>query len=294
MKLLFVAFLATWTMRILSCNTIIQNGKLIRQFVERHAEIREKTVKDVLKFKYQEMEELKAEIEDLEEQKTYEDLSEQKFPDNHEVLDEDYSSDYFDKFLEDEKNSNIQEHDDEEATITIVKESVDSDDTEIKNDELEEDDTGCDGPEFDDFYGEFCPKEYRAKRDAAGDFLGGIVQTGEKLLEGNIGGSITTFLKTVARPVYHYFIQSDNDPAMEKFTNRFVPETSFQGASNAIMMEGAAEAGDGARVWDTMHYNSEAWNPRSSWTHLKDRSEAEQLAFKKYIPTILMTPWLKE
>merc|ERR1712101_45569 len=27
--------------------------------------------------------------------------------------------------------------------------------------------------------------------------------------------------------------------------------------------------------------------PRSSWIHLKDRSEAEQLAFKKYIPTIL-------
>ena len=227
------------------------------------------------------MEELKAEIEDLEEQTTYEDLSEQK------VLDEDYSSDYFDKFLEDEKNSNIQEHDDEEATITIVKESVNSDDTEIKNDKLEEDDTGCDGPEFDDFYGEFCPKEYRAKRDAAGDFLGGILQTGEKLLEGNIGGSITTFLKTVARPVYHYFIQSDNDPAMEKFTNRFVPETSFQGASNAIVMQGAVDAGDGGRVWDTMNYNSEEWNPRSSWTHLKDRSQTEKLAFKKDIPTIL-------
>merc|ERR1712002_540876 len=98
---------------------------------------------------------------------------------------------------------------------------------------------------------------------------------------------ITTFLKTVARPVYHYLIQSNNDPVMEKFTNRFVPETSFQGSSNAIMMQGAAEVGDGARVWDTMHHNSEAWNPRSSWTHLKDRSEAEQLAFKKYIPTIL-------
>merc|ERR1712240_444096 len=216
------------------------------------------------------MEELKAEIEDLKEQTTYEDLSE------HKVLDEDYSSNYFDVFLEDEKNSNIQEHGDKEATITVVKESVNSDDTEIKNDELEEDDTGCDGPEFDDFYGEFYPKEYRAKRDAAGDFLGGILQTGEKLLEGNIGGLITTFLKTVARPIYHYFIQSDNDPAMEKFTNRFVPQTSFQGASNAIVMQGAVEAGDGGRVWDTMNYNSEEWNPRSSWTHIKDRSQSEK------------------
>ena len=227
------------------------------------------------------MEELKAEIEDLEEQTAYEDLSEQK------VLDEDYSSNYFDKFLEDEKNSNIQEHGDEEATITIVNESVSSNDTKIKNDELEEDNTGCDGPEFDEFYGEFCPKGYRTKRDTAGDFLGGIVQTGERLLEGNIGGSITTFLKTVARPIYHYFIQSDNDPAMEKFTNRFVPETNFQGASNAIVMQGAVEAGDGGRVWDTMNYNSEAWNPRSSWTHIKDRSQSEKLAFKRDIPTIL-------
>merc|ERR1712121_441225 len=146
---------------------------------------------------------------------------------------------------------------------------------------------GCDGPEFDEYYGEFCPKQYRIKRDAAGDFLGGIVQTGEILLEGNIGGSITLFLKTVARPIYHYFIKSDNDPAMEKFTNRFVPETNFQGASNAIVMQGVVEAGDGGRVWDTMNYNSEAWNPGSSWTHLKDRSQSEKLAFKRDIPTIL-------
>merc|ERR1712240_574193 len=40
-------------------------------------------------------------------------------------------------------------------------------------------------------------------------------------------------------------------------------------------------------VWETMHQNLEAWNPRSCWNHLKDRSQAEKLAFKKYIPTIL-------
>ena len=67
MKLLFVALLATWTVRILSCRTVIQNGKLIRQFVERHAE---KTMEESLKFKLQEMERLKTEIEELEEQKT--------------------------------------------------------------------------------------------------------------------------------------------------------------------------------------------------------------------------------
>merc|ERR1712208_92018 len=36
-----------------------------------------------------------------------------------------------------------------------------------------------------------------------------------------------------------------------------------------------------------MHRTSEAWNPRSSWNHIKDRSQAEKIAFKKYIPTIL-------
>ena len=66
---------------------------MIRQFVERHAE---KTVEESLKFKHQEMERLKTEIEELEEQKTDEDLT-----DNREVLDEYISSDYFDKFLED-------------------------------------------------------------------------------------------------------------------------------------------------------------------------------------------------
>merc|ERR1711895_4380 len=36
-----------------------------------------------------------------------------------------------------------------------------------------------------------------------------------------------------------------------------------------------------------MHQNTEAWNPRSSWSHLRDRTQAEQRAFKKFIPTIL-------
>ena len=45
MKLLFVVFFATWTVKILSCRTVVQNGRLIRQFVERHAE---KTVEESL------------------------------------------------------------------------------------------------------------------------------------------------------------------------------------------------------------------------------------------------------
>jgi len=222
------------------------------------------------------MEELKAEIEKLEEKMIQKELSKKLDLVSVEESQVDYSIDYFDKFLEPNNNPDFQENGEKEAM-----------DNEIRDDELEEDDEGCDGPEFDEYYGEFCPKQYRIKRDTAGDFLGGIVQTGEQLLEGNIGGSITSFLKTVARPIYHYFIKSDNDPAMEKFTNRFVPETSLHGASNAIIMEGAVEAGDGGRVWDTMRGSAEKWNPRSSWTHIKDRSHSEKIAFKKEIPAIL-------
>ena len=254
-----MAFLAISTVRILSCRTVIENGRKIRQFVERHEE---KAVEESLKLKYQEMERLKTEIEELEEQKTDENLQ-----DDRGNLDEDINSDYFDKFLEDGE----EEQDDEEATIIDVM----------------DEDKECNGPEFDDFYEEFCPDEHRFKRDATDDFLGGIWKTGEKFLDGNIGGSITTFLKTLAQPVFHYLIHSNNDPVMEKFTTRFIPETTLQGSSNALRMQGAAEEGDGAMVWETMHQNSEAWNPRSSWNHLKDRSQAEKLAFKKYIPTIL-------
>ena len=231
---------------------------------------------NLLIFQHLKMEELKAEIEKLEEKMIQKELSKKLDLVNNEESEVDYSIDYFDKFLEPNNDSDFQENGEKEAI-----------DNEIRDDEREEDDEGCDGPEFDEYYGEFCPKQYRIRRDAAGDFLGGIVQTGEQLLEGNIGGSITSFLKTVTRPIYHYFIKSDNDPAMEKFTNRFVPETSLHGASNAIIMEGAVEAGDGSRVWDTMRDSAEKWNPRSSWTHIKDRSHSEKVAFKKEIPAIL-------
>jgi len=114
-----------------------------------------------------------------------------------------------------------------------------------------------------------------------------MLSSGEKFIDGNIGGSVTTFLKTLIQPMFHYFIQSDNDPVMEKFTNRFIPETTLQGSSNGLRMIGAAQEGDGNMVWETLHQNTEAWNPRSSWTHIKDRSDAEQRTFKQFIPTIL-------
>ena len=275
MKLLFVAFLMAWTMECLSCRLVIHLQ------AEQQAVIKGKTIDDELRIKYQRLKELKAEIEKLEDQKSQEQVDEYGFPMNPEALQGDYvdASDYTDKFLE--------HGDDEEATVTIDEESVDTDNIGTRDDKPEEEDEGCDGPEYDNYYGEFCPRKHKSKRDATEDFLGGLWKTGEKLLDGNIGGSVTTFLKTVCQPIYHYLIRSDNDPVMKKFTSRFIPETNLQGSSNAIMMHGAAEEGDGSRVWETMHRNAQSWNPRSSWTHILKRPDAEKKAFAKFIPAIL-------
>ena len=260
MKLIFMAFFAISTVRILSCRTVTENGRKIRQFVERHEK---KTVEESLKLKQLEMDKLKTEIDEMEEQKTDENV--QVYSDYEDISD-DYL--FFDKFLEDKE----EEKEDKEVIILDGE------------DEAKE----CNGPEFDDFYEEFCPLYiHRVKRDATDDFLAGIWKTGEKFIDGNIGGSVTTFLKTLIQPMFHYFIHSDNDPVMEKFTNRFIPETTLQGSTNGLRMIGAAQEGDGAMVWETLHQNTEAWNPRSSWNHIRDRTEAEQRAFKKFIPTIL-------
>ena len=48
---------------------------------------------------------------------------------------------------ENEKDSNIQRQDDEKTTITLVNNTAISNDTRIKNNKLEEDNEGCDGPE---------------------------------------------------------------------------------------------------------------------------------------------------
>ena len=96
-----------------------------------------------------------------------------------------------------------------------------------------------DGEEYEDYYGEFFPVETHNKRDA-GEVLEGLVESGGKLLSGNLVGSLTSFLKTLAKPVFQYFIKSDNDHAMTKFTHRVLPETGFKGSPKAIEISRAA------------------------------------------------------
>ena len=129
-----------------------------------------------------------------------------------------------------------------------------------EDDEIEE----IYGEEYEDYYGEFFPVEAREKRDA-GEVLEGLMESGGKLLNGNMVGSLTSFLKTLAKPVFQYFIKSDNDHAMTKFTHRVLPETGFKGSPKVIEISRAAQQGDGEGVWTKLAENSRQWNPRSSY-----------------------------
>ena len=83
MKLLLVTLLAIWTVRILSCGTVVQNGRRIQQFVDRQGK---KTVDEALRLKRLGIDKIK-EIEEREEQETdenmqvhsdYEDISDER------------------------------------------------------------------------------------------------------------------------------------------------------------------------------------------------------------------------
>ena len=72
-------------------------------------------------------------------------------------------------------------------------------------------------------------------------------------------------LKTIAKPVYHWVIETDNDKVMEKFTKRMLPETQFQGHNEEYKIKSLAEDGDGAFVWTTYSQNSLKWNPEQNF-----------------------------
>ena len=59
-------------------------------------------------------------------------------------------------------------------------------------------------------------------------FTSGLIKAGEKLLDGSPDGFIVEMFKTIAKPIYNWMISIDNDPVMEKFTNRILLETQFR------------------------------------------------------------------
>ena len=211
------------------------------------------------------------------------------FDDFAEILPEEFGHSGNGENITDEKASDETQDDGDYPEFPTTKNDIDYDYSEfemVKQELVDVDKTEeYEDEKYEDYYGEFFPKEKRDKRDA-GEVIDGLVESGEKLLSGNMVGSITTFLKTLAKPVFHYFIKSDNDKAMTKFTHRLLPETGFKGSPNALMISKAARQGDGERVWSTIAENTQTWNPRSSFKNDKFHKIEVHLECRRNIPII--------
>ena len=72
-------------------------------------------------------------------------------------------------------------------------------------------------------------------------------------------------VKTLAKPIYSWVINTDNDPVMEKFTNRMYTETLFRGHHGKHKISSHAQQGDGAALWQAMSKNSLLWNPEQKF-----------------------------
>ena len=95
-------------------------------------------------------------------------------------------------------------------------------------------------------------------RQKRSSFTNGLVRAGEKLLDGSPGGFLVEMVKTITKPIYNWMISTDNDPVMEKFTNRILPETQFRGHHDEHKISSHAQQGDAATVWQTMSRKSMA------------------------------------
>ena len=95
-------------------------------------------------------------------------------------------------------------------------------------------------------------KYIEARRQKRSGFTTGLIKAGEKLLDGSPGGFLVEMVKTLAKPIYNWVINTDNDPVMEKFTNRMLPETQFQGHHDEHKISSHAQQGHSATVWQAM------------------------------------------
>ena len=85
------------------------------------------------------------------------------------------------------------------------------------------------------------------------------------MLDGLPGGFLVEMVKTLAKPIYNWVIHMDNDPVMEKFTNRMLPETQFRGHHDEHKISSHAQQGDGAAVWQAMSKKTFKWNPEQNF-----------------------------
>ena len=79
-------------------------------------------------------------------------------------------------------------------------------------------------------------------------------------MDGSPGCFLIEMVEKLAKLIYNWVINTNNDPVMEKFTIRILPETQFCGHHDEQKISSHAQQGDGATVWHTISENSLRWN----------------------------------
>ena len=147
----------------------------------------------------------------------------------------------------------------------------------------EEDNEDYLGEEFDEFYGEYFPKDKIVKRDV-GQFIGGLAQSVHKGLEGNIIGGVSKFFSTILQPAFEYLIDTNDDHTMTRFTNRALPHDTLTGPESVIVRN-AVKQGSGETVWSTVSGVAKTWNPRSIYKD-DDHKDPAYLQCRKMVPLV--------
>ena len=78
-------------------------------------------------------------------------------------------------------------------------------------------------------------------------------------------------VQTIAKPIYNWVINTDNDAVMEKFTNHMLPETQYRGHHDKLAIASHARQGNGEEVWRTMSGQTMRWNPEQNFEDDKDQ-----------------------
>ena len=163
---------------------------------------------------------------------------------------------------------------------------------DYKDPDMQEDEYDVYDPRFENIYDEYLddylyqeyiPVPSKSKRDTS-EVINGIVESGEKLLSGNVVGSVTTFIRSLAKPIFSYFIHSNNDHAMKKFTSRILPETKFRDTAGAHLIRQAANEGDGEGVWHQISNKPSYWNPRSTFIQDKFHKSKTHIECRRNVP----------
>ena len=94
-------------------------------------------------------------------------------------------------------------------------------------------------------------------------------------------------VKTIAKLIYNWVINTDNDAVMEKFTNWMLPETQYRGHHDELAISAHARQGNGEEVWRTMSKRSIRWNPEQNFEDDKNQVHLQCRKNVKLIDDVL-------